>query len=117
MPEIAMNENELYLEEVFTDQRVGTIRRMSPVTTEGTPDSKRPVLYFGSAQMMTPAGPLPLNFEISASSLRDAVQGFADGAERAMEETMRELQEYRRQQNSKIVLPGEAGLGSKLQFP
>jgi hypothetical protein len=34
-----------------------------------------------------------------------------------MEETMRELQEYRRQQNSKIVLPGEAGLGSKLQFP
>src|SRR3990167_3747531 len=97
MPEVSMSTNELYLEEVFTDQRVGTIRRMTPVTAEGTPDSSRPVLYLGSAQMMTPAGPLPLHFDIEASSLKDAVEKFGKGVEKAMEDTMKELQEYRRQ--------------------
>ncbi len=116
MPDISMNEKELYLEEVFTDQRVGTIRRMSPVTAEGNPDASRPVLYIGSAQMMTPAGPLPLTFDIEASSLQEAVSKFSKGAEQAMEETMRELQEYRRQQASKIVMPGEGGMGGKIQF-
>ena len=112
MPNISMNVNELYLEEVFTDQRIGTIRRMTPVTAEGAPDSSRTVLYFGSAQMMTPAGPLPLHFDIEAASLKDAIEKFGKGAEKAMEDTMKELQEYRRQQASQIVIPGaEGGMG------
>ena len=73
-----MNADSIYVEETFTDQAVGQIRRMSPVLADGGPDTARPVLYFGATQMMTPAGPLPLNFEIEASSLSEAIGKFSD---------------------------------------
>ncbi len=115
-PEISMNINELYKEEVFTDQKVGTIRRMTPVTPEGELDESRKVLHFGGTQMMTPAGPLPLNFEIEGSNLTEVVNNFGDAANKSLEETMEELQEMRRQQASQIVMPGQAP-GSQIQMP
>ncbi|MDX1451740.1 MAG: hypothetical protein R3183_04215 [Oleiphilaceae bacterium] len=114
-PEIKLDVDNLYREETFTDQRVGTIRRMTPVSKDGSDDSTRPVQYIGQAQMMTPAGPLPLTFELEASSLEEALEKFAEGANQALEETMKELQEMRRQQASQIVVPGEQG--SKIQMP
>lgn len=115
-PDISMNPDELYLEEVFTDNKIGSIRRMTPVNALGERDSSREVLYFGSTQMMTPAGPLPLNFELAGSSLGEAVNKFAEAASQALEETMQELQEMRRQQASQIVVPGQSGAG-QIQFP
>ena len=116
MPERRMDADSLYLEEMFTDQKVGTLRKMTPVKVDGSPDESRPVLYVGQAQMMTPAGALPLTFEIEASDLAEAIAKFGEGAEKAMEETMQELQELRRQQASQIVVPGESA-GSKIQIP
>ncbi len=110
-PEVTMNPDELYLEEIFTDQKVGTIRRMTPVNKDGQPDSNRKVLFFGQAQMMTPAGALPLNFELEANDLAEACAKFADEAKVAMERTIEELKEYRRQQASSIVVPGQEGMG------
>jgi len=115
VPEIQMNINELYKEDVYTDQKVGTIRRMTPVTPEGEFDEARKVLYFGGTQMMTPAGPLPLNFEIEGSNLAEIVNNFGDAANKSLEETMTELQEMRRQQASQIVMPGEPS--SQIQMP
>jgi hypothetical protein len=114
-PEIKMNIEDLYKEDIFTDQKVGSIRRMTPVTPEGDADSSRSVLYFGGTQMMTPAGPLPLNFEIQGSNLTEVVNNFGDAANKSLEETMAELQEMRRQQASQIVMPGEQG--SQIQMP
>lgn len=104
-----MDASALYLEEVFTDQSVGTIRRMTPVDTEGKPDTARPVIYLGQAQMMTPAGSLPLSFEIPAENLAGACAAFAEEAQKAMEKTIEELKEMRRQAASSIVVPGEGG--------
>jgi len=115
-PDIAMNANELYREDIFTDNKVGTIRRMTPVKSTGEDDAERATIYMGSTQMMTPAGPLPLNFEIEADSLEKAVNNFGEGANKALEETMTELQEMRRQQASQIVVPGQAS-GSQIQMP
>ena len=115
-PDISMNANELYLEEVFTDNKVGTLRRMKPVTSEGELDDSRPTLYLGSTQMMTPGGALPLNFEIQAESLTDAVNQFGERANKALEDTMEELQEMRRQQASQIVMPGQQS-GNQIQMP
>ena len=67
--EIKMDVSNLYREEVFTDNAVGTLRRMSPVTAQGDPDPSRATQYIGSTQVLTTAGPLPLTFEISAESL------------------------------------------------
>ena len=105
--EIKMDVSNLYREEVFTDNAVGTLRRMTPVTTAGEPDSTRSEQYIGSTQVLTTAGPLPLSFEIPAESLAEAAAAFGDGAKEAFERTMEELKEMQRQQASSIVVPGQ----------
>lgn len=104
-PDIQMDGESLYREETFTDNRIGTIRKMQPVTTDGDNDDSRSARYFGSAQLMTPAGPLPVNFEIEGNSLSEAVAGFGDAAREAIEKTMEELREMQREQASSIVVP------------
>ena len=125
-PEPKMDVNDLYREDTFTDRKVGTIRVMTPIKPDGSPDASRAASYVGQAQIMTPAGALPLSFEIEARNLAEACAGFADGAKVAFEETMKELQEMRRQQASSIVIPdagAAAALGQggpprgKIQFP
>ncbi len=103
--DIRMDADNLAREDVFTDSRIGTIRRLTPVTAEGEVDSSREVQYFGSTQIMTPAGALPLNFELPNESLAAAVEGFGDAAKVAVEQTMEELKEMQRQAASQIVVP------------
>ena len=108
--EIKMDAGGLFREEVFTDNTVGTLRRLTPVTSTGEPDPSRSQQYVGSTQVMTTAGPLPLSFEIQADSLADAASAFGDAAKAAFERTMEELKEMQRQQASSIVVPGAGGL-------
>src|ERR687883_201664 len=98
--DIKVDPNALYLEEIFTDRRIGTIRRMTPV------------------------GALPIGFEIPAASLDEAAEKFGQLAREAIERTVKELQEMRRQAASQIVVPqgplpplGGAGGGGKIQMP
>ena len=108
-----MDVNDLYREDMYSDRKVGTIRVLTPVKSDGTPDPARATSYVGQAQIMTPAGALPLSFEIDAKTLAEACDRFADGARVAFEETMRELQEMRRQQASSLVIP-DAGTASAI---
>ena len=108
--ELKMDPDALYREEVFTDQRVGTARRMTPVDSQGNDDPARPVLYIGQAQLMTPMGAIPLTFQIEAGSLAEAIENFAGAAEVQLEETARQIEEARREAASQIVIPkGGAG--------
>lgn len=107
-----MKADKLYREETFTDRETGSIRKLVPVDASGADDSSRAAVYVGSAQMMTPMGPIPLNFEIQAASLAEAAQGFTDAAQVAMQETLKELQELRREQASQIVVPGQGRGGA-----
>lgn len=109
-PELSMDAAQLYREDLFTDRRAGTIRRLTPVTRDGDVDPSRAVLYTGQAQLLTPVGTLPLSFEIPASSLGEAVDGFAAQAKVAVEEAVAELKELQREAASSIVVP-EAGGG------
>jgi hypothetical protein len=108
--DLQMNAAGLYREEVVTDRRVGSVRILTPVTAEGLTDTMRKVLYMGEAQMLTPGGVLPLAFEIDAGSLREAIDKFAAGADAAVERTLRELDELRREAASSIIVPGSGGL-------
>ncbi|HTN48443.1 MAG TPA: hypothetical protein VMK32_03335 [Burkholderiaceae bacterium] len=101
----------LYREEIYTDRRVGTIRALVPVAGSGATDGSRPIVYTGEAQIMTQMGPLPISFDIEAKSLAEAVEGYAAAAKVAVERTVKELQDLRRQAASSIVLPGQAGAG------
>jgi hypothetical protein len=113
--DITMDVTALSREEVYTDSRIGSIRKMIPVTLDGEQDSSRPVQFVGSTQIMTPGGALPLSFEIEAKTLEDAVAGFGDAAKVAVEKTMEELKEMQRQQASSIVVPGREN--NKIQMP
>ena len=108
--DIKMDRDTLYLEEVFTDRRVGSIQRLTPVGSDGQADTSRDVLFVGQTQLMTRAGPIPLSFEIPAQDLGAAVDGFADAANLAVEDTMKRLEEMRREAASSIIVP-EAGAG------
>jgi len=106
---IEMDATDLYVEESITDRRVGSLQRLSPINADGSPDASRPVLYVGQTQVMTPAGALPLNFEIEAASLADAVAKFGDLARQALNDTMKRLEEMRREQASSLIVPGAGG--------
>jgi len=108
-----MDPKSLYREEMITDRKVGTIRVLTPIKSDGSPDSGRAVTYIGEAQLLTSVGTLPINFEIEAKTLDEAVTRFAEVAKEAVERTMKDLQELRRQAASSIVVPqgGMGGLG------
>jgi len=109
--------NDLYLEEVLTDRKVGTIRRMTPVTAEGEVDASRDVLFLGQAQIMTAAGPMPLSFELPGPGLKEACAGFGDAAQQSIEETAAKLEEMRREQANAIYVPGQENPnGGKIQL-
>ena len=104
--DIAMDANALYIEESFTDRRVGAIQRLTPVTRSGERDAARPIIYLGQTQIMTPAGALPLSFEIPADSLEGAIAQFGKRAEEALQDTMKQLEELRREAASSLIVPG-----------
>ncbi|MCX7051136.1 MAG: dienelactone hydrolase family protein [Proteobacteria bacterium] len=111
MPEVKIDPDALYREDVYTDRKAGTIRQMTPVDRAGGVDAKRKILYVGEMQLMTPMGTLPLAFEIDATSLGEAAEKFPELAQAAMERTVKELQQMRREAASQIVVYPEAGHG------
>ena len=127
LPEVRLDPAGLYREEIFTDRRAGTLRRLTPVTVDGAIDSARPVLFSGQTQLLTPAGVLPLVFDIEAGTLDEALKKFPDGVKVALEQAIDEAREMRREAASRIVVPevgsgglggpGAGGGGGKIKFP
>lgn len=122
LPDIQLDAANLYREEVFTDRKAGTLRRLVPISTEGLDDPARDVLYSGQTQLLTPGGVLPLMFEIDAKTLPEALAKFPDSVKVALEQAIDEAREYRREAATRIVVP-EAGGGlgpmgpGKLKLP
>ncbi len=112
LDQLRMDGDNLYREENYTDRRVGSIQRMVPITSDGEDDPERGIVYLGHTQVMTPAGALPLNFELEVGSLAEAIEAFPTAASRALEDTMKQLEEMQReQQGSGIVTPDQMGGG------
>ena len=109
LPDIQMDAATMYRDELFTDRKAGTIRRLTPVTVSGDADPARPVLYSGQTQLLTPGGVLPLSFDIEAASLEEALQRFPAAVQGALEQAIEEAREYRREASSRIVVPDVAG--------
>jgi hypothetical protein len=125
LPDVKLDAAGLYREEVFTDRRAGTIRKLTPVTISGADDNTRHVLFSGQTQLLTPAGVLPLVFEIEADDLEDALEKFPEGVKGALEQAIDEAREMRREQATRIVVPevgggmgpGPSAGGGKIKFP
>lgn len=104
-----MDPTALVREDVISDRRVGTIRILTPITVEGVRDETRDVLFFGEAQIMTQVGALPINFQIEAKTLAEAVEGYGEAAKKGLAETLEKLREMRREAANQIVTPGMPG--------
>ncbi len=109
--EASVDADNLYCEDVFTDRQVGSIRRLTPVQKDGSPDPARNTVFVGETSLMTPAGTLPLQFELPGSTLEQAIAAFPDAASKAIEDTMQQLREMQREAASSLVVPGQGGGG------
>jgi len=115
LPEIALKADDMYRDEVFSDLRVGSVRRFTPVTSEGEKDDSRKVIYHGQTSLQSPAGPIPLNFELEAKSLNEAIEAFPKAAQAEAERVMKEIEEMQRQQQAQQG--GGDGGGGRIQMP
>jgi len=106
----------LYQEESFTDLKVATIRRLTPVLPDGSPDAMRKILYSGHTQIMTPGGALPLQFDIEAPNLAEAFSQFPANVETAINKLAEEMERLQRDRTSRIVSPNDPG-GPRLVLP
>ena len=64
----------------------------------------------GQAQVLSAMGPLPVQFELEASSLAEAIEMFGPEAEKAVRRMVDELRELQREQASQIVVPGSGAM-------
>jgi hypothetical protein len=123
LPEIKLDASSLYREEIFTDRRAGTLRRMTPVKVDGSVDDARAVLFSGQTQLLTPGGVLPLGFDIEAATLEEALIRFPEAVKMALDEAIEEAREMRRESASRIVVPDAGAMvggppgGGKIKFP
>ena len=96
----------MYLEEGFTDLKVASIRRLTPINADGTPDLGRTPIFVGTTQLLTPEGPLPIQAPLTANSLQEAIEVFADTMKTAVADMMQEARRMKQEEASRIIVPG-----------
>jgi hypothetical protein len=107
--ELTVDLDNLYREETFTDLKIASIRRLTPITREGADDPSRPTMFVGETTLMSARGPLPINCPIEATSLNEALEAFPKAVQDAVERLMEEAREMQRQEANRIVVPGQPG--------
>lgn len=107
-----IDKNNLYREESITDMKIGAIRRLIPIKSDGSADPSRVELFIGHTQLMSPEGPLPIQAELPATSMDDAMNVFPQAMKQALAEMIEQIQQLQRQQqqkkqeSSRIIIPG-----------
>ncbi|MCE9637806.1 MAG: hypothetical protein K8T90_19060 [Planctomycetes bacterium] len=106
LDDLAVDAANLYREDTFTDLQTATIRRLTPVTADGADDPSRPVLFVAGTQLMSQSGPLPVNAEVEAKDLREAIAKFPDAIRAAVQRLVEEAREMQRREASRLIVPG-----------
>jgi hypothetical protein len=110
--EIAVDLDNLYREESFTDLKVASLQRLTPIKPDG--ESRDP-LFMGQTQLMSQAGPVPVHFSIPAKSLAEAMEKFPEAVNQAVERLIAEAREIQREEASRIIVPGTPTVGKILK--
>ena len=104
--EFKVDRKSLYKEETFTDLKVCSIRRLTPVSEDGKTDSSRKTIFVGQTSLMSPIGPLPIQAIIQAKELAQAFKRFPEAMIEAMEQLMEEARKMKQEEDSRIIVPG-----------
>jgi hypothetical protein len=113
--EVAVDLDNLYREESFTDLKVASLQRLTPIKPDGSPDESRETLFMGQTQLMSQAGPVPVHFSIPAKSLAEAMEKFPEAVNQAVERLIAEAREIQREEASRIIVPGTPTMGKILK--
>lgn len=104
--EFSVNRQNLYREESFTDMKVASIRRLTPVKPDGSEDKSRKAIFVGQTSLITPNGPLPIQTIIDARQLQQAIKKFPEAMQNEMERLVEEMKKLKQEKESKIIVPG-----------
>ena len=110
LADLRMDTKNMYREEVFTDLTVGTLRRLTPVRLDGSPDPDRQVMFTAETQLMSQVGPVPVSTPIEAATLAEAIERFPAAIKAAVERMMEEAREMQRREASRIVTAGPGAI-------
>ena len=105
--DIQVDIDNLYREEIFTDLKVASIRKMVPVKPDGSVDESREPIFTGQTTLMSQAGPVPVQCPLDATTLEEASAKFPEAVKEAVERLVEEAREIQRREASRIVTPGE----------
>ena len=103
--EFKIDRSNLYSEESFSDLKTGTIKRLTPVRSDGSVDKTRKTIFVGHTSILTPNGPLPIQNVIAAKELQQAIKKFPEVMQAAMEQLIEEVKKYQEQEQSQIQKP------------
>jgi len=106
-PEMKIDQYNLYHEETFTDLKVGWIRRLTPVTPDGNRDKSREYLFIGQTQLVTPQGSIPIQCQIPAKTLPEAMKKFPEVMEVTIKNMIERAKEMQEQSTSRIIRPDQ----------
>jgi hypothetical protein len=109
--EIQVDKENLFREETFSDLKVASIRRLTPVREDGSEDPDRQTMFIGETTLMSQRGPLPVQAPIEASTLAEAFEMFPEAVNAAVEQLIEQAKEMQRQEASRIVVPGQPPAG------
>jgi hypothetical protein len=109
LSDIVVDTSNLYREESFSDLKIASIRRLTPVRPDGSDDAARETIFIGETTLMSQRGPLPVQAPIEAANLEDAFSKFPDAVNEAVEKLIEQARELQRQEASRIVVPGQGG--------
>ncbi|MCG8564788.1 MAG: cytoplasmic protein [Desulfobacterales bacterium] len=111
-----VDKDNLYKEENFTDYKIATIRRLTPVKVDGSLDESRQQLFFGSTTLNTPQGPVPIQAKPEADTMEEAIERFPQAMEvetknvvetfKRMAEQQAKAQKAQKANESRIIMPG-----------
>jgi hypothetical protein len=106
--DLTLDKNNLYQEESFTDLKTGAVRRLTPVTEDGSKDDGRPPIFMAQTQLMSPNGPLPVSCMIEAATLPEAIQKFPEVVKQEVERIVELAQKSQQKEDSRIIVPGQS---------
>jgi len=101
--DFSVDRQQLYREEVFTDLKVASIRRLTPVKPDGSEDKTRKTLFVGQTHLVSPNGPLPIQNVIQAKDLQQAVKKFPEAMMAAVDRLVEEAKKIKDQEDSRII--------------
>jgi hypothetical protein len=104
--DFTVDKKNLYREEMYTDLKVASIRRLIPVKSDGKIDKSRDTIYVGQTHLMSPDGPVPLQNVIQAKGLQQAIKKFPDAMQTAMDQLVEKAQKMKDKEESRIIVPG-----------